>query len=297
MAFITTPRSQSLRFISKNEYLDSQTYDNRFVKDLIYANTLPYYYVQQFIQSDTLWCQFRTDYNDITVNLVNNVNSRVELSKILIYTDSSLRNYYEFDVDLSSLSGCYFVEIIGNDFDKPELIKQSEIFSISESIEHSLSIEWFNNNYGYDDQMHWDVGRRQMIRLICMDRELSSDQNKTVYTNAGYYPMTLKSKPLRLLNLIIDKAPFWIIEKINIGLSHDEFYVNGIRYNTDAVIEIEKLGDLLLNKASIQLTQFDFEDGEDKEVTGEPVQSYILFNNLGDYMLYNDSGDLTKANN
>ena len=297
MAFITTPRSQSLRFISKNEYLDSQTYDNRFVKDLIYANTLPYYYVQQFIQSDTLWCQFRTDYNDITVNLVNNVNSRVELSKTLIYTDSSLRNYYEFDVDLSSLSGCYFVEIIGNDFDKPELIKQSEIFSISESIEHSLSIEWFNNNYGYDDQMHWDVGRRQMIRLICMDRELSSDQNKTVYTNAGYYPMTLKSKPLRLLNLIIDKAPFWIIEKINIGLSHDEFYVNGIRYNTDAVIEIEKLGDLLLNKASIQLTQFDFEDGEDKEVTGQTAQSYILFNNSGDYMLYNDSGDLTKANN
>lgn len=264
----TIPKSNSLRFINHNELTDLQNYDNRFVAYLEYAKTLPYYYVQQFENTDSLWIQFRTNYADFTVNIVDSNNNKTLQSATLVYTDSDARNYYNVIIDTSSLSGCNYIEIIGSTFGRPYVLFRSEVFNVTDKLDNSIWIEYRGNDFGYNDQIVWPA-EYQGLRLIGRDREFIPEQSKTVYDNSDYAPITLKSKPIRKMLLEINNAPYWLIEKINIGLSHDEFYVNGIRYNTDEVISPGKLGDLLTLKATITLTQLDFEDGEDKEITGE----------------------------
>ena len=297
-SIFTTPRSQALRFIDKSKINDVQNYDNRFVYDLQYAKTLPYYYVQQFEQTDSLWLQYRTDYTNsiVTVSLVDENNIKTTLSKSNIYTDSSSRTYYNVTVPISDKEGCYFIEIESpGDVVSPAFIIQSEVFTVSETVEDSIFVKWFGNE-PYDDQMHW-TNLNQGIRINGRDRELTPDQNKSVYDDSSYAPLTLKSKPIRKALIEIDTAPYWLIEKINLGLSHTDFYIQDVKYNTDSVVETEQLGDLLIKKATLELTQVDFEDGDDSLISGGITQSFILFNDSGDKMLFNDLGDYAKANN
>jgi hypothetical protein len=289
----TLPLSQALRFIDINKSTDVQNYDNRFVKDLVYAKTLPYYFVQQFENTDPLWCQFRTNYTGITANLVDEDNNRTDLTANLelIYIDSSDRSYYNLPVDLSALDGCYFVEFVLSEAGKAEGLFQSEVFTVSDEIEDSTFVEWFGNDQ-YDDKMHW-TDLKQGIRIISSDRNLLTDQNKSVYSNSDYAPISLKSKPIRNMEFVINNAPFWLIEKVNLGLCHDDFYINDLQYNTGEALEVEVLGDLLTKKASIILTQVNFEDGEDNEVTGGiiPFPESHLKINATDDLLINGSGD------
>lgn len=297
MAILTTPRSQALRFIDKAKINDVQNYDNRFVHDLVYAKTLPYYYIQQFEQGDNLWVQFRTDIpiELINVNLVDEDNNYTLLTETAVYTDSSGRTYYNVNVPISGITGCHFVELSSDGgVDVPPFQIQSEAFNISPKLDNSIYIKWFGND-SYDDMMHW-TDLHQGIRLVGRDRELIPDQNKTTYDNSDYAPITLKSKPIRRMELEINLAPYWLIEKINLGLSHDNFYVQEVQYNTDAVIEIERLGDILLKKGIVELTQLDFEDGEDSVISGTAPQSYLKINDT-DYLIINDSGDRLKINN
>lgn len=294
----TLPKSNSLRFINSSENLDVQNYDNRFITDLVYAKTLPYYWVQQFEQTDLIWFQYRTNYNTVLSELVDSSGNRIDLtgSTTLVFTDQEAREYYNVIIDASALSGNYYIEINGSSAGKPSFKFFSECINISEKVNDSIFIEWFGNNFAYNDQMYWsDI--KQGVRIIGRDREFTPEQNKTIYENSDYAPTTLKSKPIRNMLLEVYNAPYWMIEKINLGLSHDEFYVQSVQFNTDDVIQQDKLGDLLTAKANIVLTQINFEDGQDKLIEGDIADSLELFNDAGDLALYNDAGDFVKVTN
>ena len=295
----TLPPSQALRFINKNELTDLQNYGNRFAYRLLYPNTLDYNYAQKFLNSDPLWVHFRTNYTSITAYLVEekqSVSIRTDISANLtaVYTDSSDRVYYNLPIDLSALDGCYFIEFQGSDIDKDTFTIQSEVFYIVDSMPRSILIEWFGN-YSYNDMMHW-VSDKQFVRVDGSDRNFIAGQNKTIYENSNYAPITLKSKSLRQLEIIVDSVPYWVIEKINIALSHDEFYCNSVQYNGEDVIEAERMGDSQMYKGTVTVTQIDFENGEDRQITnGEILQSYLMINDT-DYLLINDAGDRLKIN-
>lgn len=298
-AIFTTPKAQALRFIDKNERTNQQTYDNRFADQLKYPHTLPLNFKQRFLNTDPLWCHFRTNYTGITAYLVletESTSTRTDITGDLIevYEDSSERKYYNLPIDLSGLDGCYFIEFVVSDVDKPLNTIQSELFHVVEEMPNSVLIEWFGND-AYDDKMHW-TDLKQFVRIDGSDRNLSPDQSKSIYENSDYAPITLKSKPLRKLELIINKVPYWVIEKINIALNHDDFYCNTVQYNGEDVIEPTILGDTQLYSGTVLVTQLDFENGEDTEISGEIEQSFIAFNDSGDRMLFNDSGDYGLAN-
>ena len=296
-AIFTFPRSQTLRFIDLNKQNDVQNLDNRFIKDLQYAKTLPFYYVQQVEQQDNLWVQFRTTYGTKNIYLVGENNVRQELSQTLLMTDSNGYSYYNVTVPISNKIGCYFIEGTASDVDKPNALIQSEVFNINEEFKNSIKIKWRGNLDGYDDQMDWiSHNLYQFVRIDGRDREVQPDQNKTIYDDTDYAPSTLKSKPIRNVSIEVDRAPWWIVEKINIGLSHDNFLCQDVAYNTGDAIESEKLGDTMLYKASIVVTQLNFENGEDEEITGDIPENYLLINDT-DYLLINDSGDRLKINN
>lgn len=272
-----------------------QTYDNRFEEDAEYAHTLPFSYCHKKLQSDGLWFQYRTNYSSVSVYIVDEDNNKTLLTSSLQFVDSSSRKYYNVDINISAITGKYYLECIGSDVGRPTFTFQSETFEVVEEFEDSILIEWFGNN-SYNDQIYW-TDKKQSIRVEGYDRDLLAEQSKSVYDNTDYAPITLKSKPIRQTEVVVNHAAFWVIERINLGLSHDEFYVQGVQYNTGDVIEAEKLTDSRLYKGKVILTQLDYEDGEDKEIEGDIEQSYIAYNDLGDRMLYNDLGDYVKANN
>ncbi|PNX47946.1 MAG: hypothetical protein BV457_04765, partial [Thermoplasmata archaeon M9B1D] len=166
-AIFTIPNSNSLRFIDTAKIAEMQNYDNRFIHDLQYAKTLPYYFTQSFQKGDPLWIQYRTNYTTISAYLVDSDNNRTDLSGSIsiIGSDSSGRSYYKVEIDTSLLSDdCYFIEFSGSDFGKPNFNFQSESFRIEEEVNDSVWIEWTGNDRGYDDMMIWD-NLKQGIRL------------------------------------------------------------------------------------------------------------------------------------
>jgi hypothetical protein len=295
-AIFTIPKAQALRFININERSKVQNYDNTFAERLRYAETSPYHYTQKFQKTDTLWVQFRTNYTTVNAYLVDKNNTRINKTGdlIILFTDSSGRSYYNLPIDLTIIEGCYFIEFTGSDIDKSTFTFQSEIFDVVTEVKDSILIEWFGND-AYDDMMHWD-GINQSIRVVGRDRNLSPEQSKSIYENTDYAPITLKSKPIRLLQVDINIVPYWVIEKINIALSHDKFYIQNVQYNSEDIIESEVKGDSQMYSATITLTQLNFEDGEDKQITGGVIlQSFLKINDT-DYLLINDSGDRLKIN-
>lgn len=299
MDIFTIPRAQTLRFVNQNEIDDVQSYDNRLVFELSYPRMEPYEYSQLIEKTDDLWLQFRTNYNDFQVIISDCDENETDLTSLanLIYTDSSDRNYYYLPIDASVLEGYYQILIIGETPLRADVSFLSEVFYIQETFEDSRKVEWRGNSFSYDDQMHWDgFDNRAFVRSVCLDKKMTPLQSKTTYQNSDYTPINLIAKPNRSVTLEIDSAPFWIVEKINIGLCHDEFYLNEIQYNSEETIEIEEQEDLLKIGGSVELTEIDYENGEDKAISGEINQSFIAFNDSGDRMLFNDLGDYTKAN-
>lgn len=296
-AIFTFPLSQSLRFVNLNNPEALQNHDNRFADRMKYPNALPYHYTQRFLNTDPLWITFRTNYETFNFYLVGSDNVRNDITGNvqLLTTDSSGRNYYLLPLDLSLLDGCYFIEATGQDVDKPTVTFQSDKFEVTDYLEDTILIEWYGND-SYDDKIHW-VDLRQFLRLNGDIEKLSPEQSKSIYDNSDYAPITLKSKPIRLATMYINKVPDWIMEKVNAALSHDEFYVNNVQYNTDELIEVTRLGNTQLQSISITLSQLNFENGEDEEITGgEILQSYLKINDT-DYLLINDAGDMLKINN
>ncbi len=297
-AIFTFPQSQTLRFINLNKSTDLQNFDNRFANRLKYPHTLPYHYCQTIEQTDNLWFQFRTNYENFTIAIVNaETDVRTDITSLaeLQYTDSSDRKYYNVFPDVTALNGYYFFEIYGSDNDKSTVTFQSEIIKIVEEFKNSILLEWIGN-YSYDDKMHW-TDYKQFLRVEGSDRDITADQNKTIYQNTDYAPINLKSKPLRICSIKINLVSDWIGEKINLALSHDEFYCNEIRYNLEDLFEQTILTDSRMQTIVIEATQIDFEDGTDEEITGgEIIGAYLLYNDTEFYII-DDSESLIKINN
>jgi hypothetical protein len=93
------------------------------------------------------------------------------------------------------------------------------------------------------------------MRVKGMTRDSLTINNKTIYNNSNYEPVTLKAKPITQRTLNIDFAPFYMVEKINIGMNHDKFLVNLEEFNSQEPLTSAPLaGGNLMYKATATLT-------------------------------------------
>jgi hypothetical protein len=156
-----------------------------------------------------------------------------------------------------------------NEQNKPINTFRSESFIIVETVKNSTWIECYGNERTYNDAQHWADDLRQGIRVRSRLRDYEFSQSKNVYDSVDYVPETLKSKPNRTILLDIELDNQYILEKINIFLNHDQFWVNGIRYNNDEAVGNTPMGNLLAYKSQIKLIESDYQNGESRELTGE----------------------------
>jgi hypothetical protein len=268
---IDLQKSQALRFVNLEREKLPQNYDDRLIKNLVYANTANRDITQVFEQTDYLNIHFRTDYSVYTIIIIDDLGIELDITsnQSLSFTDPLGLKYYNLPISLSSLTKCYFVEIRLNEQNKPINIFKSENFKVSEIVPNSTWIECYGNERTYDDSQHWANDIRQGIRVISRLRDYEFSQSKNVYDSVDYVPETLKSKPNRTVMLDVDLDNQYILEKINLFLNHDFFWVNGVRYNNDEAVSNTPMGNLLAYKSQIQLIESDYQNGESRELTGE----------------------------
>lgn len=285
---IDLQKAQALRFVNLNRYDLPQNYDDRLVKDLVYANTVNRGIIQEFEQTDYIRAHYRTDYTEYNLYLINELGVELNITnnQTLLFTDSSGLNYYDLPIDLSSLLGCYLVEVRLYEQNKPINNFKAETFKVSEIVKNSTWIEGYGNERTYNDSQHWANDNRQGIRVKSRLRDFELIVSKNDYDSTNYVPETLKSKPNRTVMLDVESDNQYILEKINLFLSHDLFWVNGVRYNSAESVGNTPMGNLLAYKSQIKLIESDYQNGESRELTGEeppkPPAALRIYNNAGD---------------
>jgi len=251
-----------------------QNYDDRLVMDLFYPSTVNNGYLQQFEQSDYLRLHYRTDYTAYTISLIDSQGNETDLTQNqgLIFTDANDLSYFNLEVDISALSGCYYIKIYLYQPEKPIVTFRSEPFIVAQTVKNSVWVEWYGNLRSYDDGMYWTGDYKQGVRITARLRDFELSQSKNVYENVNYTPQTLKTKPNRAVSLTIDNTAQWILEKLNIALNHDQLWCNGVEYNNDEAVSHTPLGDYLGYTAELILIETNYQDGQSRELFGELPQ-------------------------
>jgi hypothetical protein len=303
MATFNIFKNTPLSFKCEEDYaLKLQTETTRLFKDYEYYDKYyeePYYFL--FDQTDQLFFQYRTDYADFTITLYSESGTIVgTLTKILLLTYDSTSDFYgkrvyQSSVDLSSLSGNYYILISCYEIGKPIVTFISERFRVENNCP-GLKLEWYGSD-SIDDPFLWDVEKATLRIDGEIKKRLSGIENVTYTDPDGNIETTYarpKNKRLLQVNLISE----YVQEVLDLAIQHDSFYVNGVEFGIDEGWEYEAT-DNLLYAPKINLTQKNYYNfAEDEELTGiNPVyEDSLMMINDTDYVLINLT-DKVKINN
>lgn len=301
--------SNGLRFVNRTKYSSTlNTFDTRLFPHIEFQDRSVIEYHPKIEQEDDTWVQFKTSFEDFNINLVDpsDFSKTVISYSAPIYSydeDGTTINVYNTDIDLSSVTGCYYIEF--------ELFADglrtrfwSETFNVQEEHPNTSVCKWGGNS-SIQDGMRWasvayEVDRYQQIRIDARIIEPLYDAVKSNYDDSDMESTTLKDEPTATHTLDIKEIPFYLHEKINLGLGHDEFYVNDVLYNIDEGFELISFKEQLMRSGSIPLRKVEYENPNNYEdLEGETFtlpQGYLLINDT-DYLIINAAGDKLKINN
>ena len=260
------------------DLLQSDT--TRLSPDFVYPSiTNPCYFIN-ILQSDNLWIQFRTNYVDFQVFIINEAETETEItSNVASGVDlSNDRKQYELFLDLTGYEGYYKLKFLfDQDADKPVATYESEWFNIATEYDNDyLKIECKNGDFNpYDDGIIWS-GETQKLYLLGSIVDLMPGVEKSVFTASNYKMKTTQAQPLKSKKLKVELAPDYLYEILNIFLSHDYFYINSVRFNSEETFEIERQGDTRLYPSELTLRVVEDAQGNayedysiDQTITGD----------------------------
>jgi hypothetical protein len=291
-------------FVRKEDYLlKMQTERTRFFEDYEYQDRqFDEPYIFSFDQTDPLFFQYRTDYSEFTITLYSSTGTIIgTLTKTLLLNYASTSEFYgsrlyQSNIDLSSLSGEYYVEIYCYEINKPILTFKSALFHVEQNCP-GLKLEWFGST-SLPDPFIWDVQKATLRMVGEIKRKLSCNEKITYVTTEGNIENTYcLPKNMRLLQ--VDIVPEYIETILDLSVQHDSFYVNEVEFGaSESGWEFESTHNCLY-PMNIKLTQKNYYNfAEDEELTGNnPVydDDYMMINDT-DYVLINTTDKVTINN-
>jgi hypothetical protein len=299
MAKLTVPTSNALRFVNYTYYDRTiANHSTRLYPDYLYQGRYFQQYYQKIEQTDSVWFQILTDYLDFQLLLVecstgNQTNIRSSLNYL---TDSNGLSIYECTLNVASLSGVYYLILRSYQPFEPLIEFRSEKFHVKNEWENTLLMKWQGNST-MNDGMYWE--KYQQLRVEGKITKTEYGANKSFYDDSNMELITLRFNPSLTYRLDIQKIPYWIAEKINLAIGHDEFWCNDLLLNTSDVLELENFNGTTLFKGQLMLRAVKYENYSDvEELTGDiPVyQDAFFLINDNDNILINAT-DILKINN
>lgn len=268
MARFRIPHSQFLKFVREEDYSLSQMDDRRLTMDFEFLNVKNRQYCAKLQRDDEAFIQFRTDYSDFQIYLVDdsgndlNVNSWLEF----VSTLDDGRKVWNINIHCGSLNDYYYLRIYLYQPYKPIATFRSEWFHVTETHNDSLLLQW---NTSDNDGMIWG-DKSQSIRVKGRLFDFETGNTKHNYTDSDGAVITLTGKGSRHKVLQIEPVPQWIVERLNLALIHEHFYINSVEFTCEDKIEANRIGETNLYDVSIKLREKYYEDyTSDEEMTGE----------------------------
>jgi len=299
MAKLTVPSSCGLRFVNKTYYDRTiANPSNRLYPDYIYQGRFFYPYQQKYQQGDSVWFQVLTDYTDFQLFIVNCATGvSTDIRSTLDYkTTINGLSLYECIVNVTSLSGVYYLDLRGYQYATPYIQFLSEKFHVKTEWENTLLIKW-QGNTTMNDGMYWD--KFANLRVEGKITKTDYKSNKNTYDDSNYELITLRDNPNLSYRLDIRLIPNWIAEKINLAVGHDEFWCNDLLLNTSEVLELENFNNTTLFKGQLMMRRVVYENYmnlEELEGTAPVFTTEYLMISDTDYLLIGGT-DKLKLNN
>jgi hypothetical protein len=199
-------------------------------------------------------------------------------------------------LNVTSLSGVYYLILRSYQPLQPYITFYSEKFHIKSEWENTLLMKW-QGNTTINDGMYWE--KYQNLRVEGKITKTEYGANKAFYDDSNYELITLRFNPSLTYRLDIQKIPYWIAEKINLAVGHDEFWCNDLLLNTSDVLDLENFNGTTLFKGQLMLKAVEYENYSNvEELEGNApifVDSFSLINDT-DFSIINAT-DLNKINN
>jgi hypothetical protein len=260
-----------------NQGSNLQNFDNRLLQQEDYVDYNDRVYFQKISGSDTILIQFATDValGDITAGIydLEDVLISNETSNISLILTSTSFSVYNLSITIAA-EGFYYLKI---NFDSPDTY-QSEYFQIDGfETDKMVKMEYSESE---NDGIIYDNSETFIVRLESRLAEYKPGQEKVVYTNFNEALSNLNSFPIRTFTLEYGPLPRYMVEKLNLALSHQIFKANDVEYQSQEGPEADLLKDSVvitnMYHGTVNLQQVDYEDYTAAADDVAPTTNHIL---------------------
>ena len=179
---------------------------------------------------------------------------------------------YEFNYDLNSLEGDYYLTIDATDEDFEDVGYISEWFNVKDLQPFTYLLKYYNS---VNNETNYSTGIRNKIRVKyekTLDY-LPSDTNENFDTDTN--TVQIESTYRDLYTLTFDKVPLNMVRKIGLAISNDRIFINGLSLLKNGEIELERIGITNTYKGIVEFKRSDYtfisnaEDGSIVLPTGQ----------------------------
>jgi len=291
MSFVQIPLSNTLRMVrTDNRSGLLQNFDNTLLQDEDFVDYNDRVYFQKIYSADDILIQYSTDQTPVTAKIYDLEGT--EISDVsgditLILTSTSF-NVYNLSFNIA-VEGFYYLKM---DFGSGTEVYQSEYFQIDGyETDNIVKIEY---NTGENDGIIYDNSETFIIRLEGRLAEYKAGQDKEVYENYNASLVALNSFATRTFVLEYGPLPRYMIEKLNLALTHQVFKVNDVEYQTKEGPDANLLKDSIditnMYEGKTNLQQVNYEDYTEAS-DDEPIETYhILIDEFSSKSIMVDGG-------
>jgi hypothetical protein len=292
MAFIQIPLSNTLRMVrTDNQGTNLQNFSNRLLwqEDYVDYNDRPY--TQKISSADNILVQFATD---VALNLIKteiyDLNDQLVSDKsgnISLVLESTSFNVYDL-LFTFAVKGNYYLKMTFNSAETYE----SEIFQIDGfETEKMIKVEY---NTGENDGIVYNNNQTFVIRFEARLVECTPDQDKEVYTNFNESLVNLNSYPTRKYKMEYGPVPRFIVEKLNLALSHEVFKINDVEYQSKDAPGSDLIKDNVtvtnLYEGTVNLQEVNYENYTEASDDIQPTIKPIIVDQVDTVLFIVDQG-------
>ena len=232
MSFVVS-KANSLRFYEVVAATTLPTFDNVKSGDESQPFGQVMDYCQKFTTGETIQTQVNTDYDTLVAKVYEEDGT---LNSTPAITDLG-NDYLEFDIDMSALSGKYYVELTGTDAVDPTVIYRSEPFEVASEWDYHIKIQYTNFETAYNiDYTNNPIDN--ILWIPAQHKDYNPSGTIDVYDNQGR-TTKLEEESGRNLEFVTDFIPRYLAEKITTALAHNEVLFNDVEFTTSKKPDVE----------------------------------------------------------
>lgn len=223
-------------FMNEDDYIQVEGAGWFRVEDIIYYNGI------ETLVLDALS-------NSFPIQVVNQTVKGTSIYNKLDY------ELFEFEFDLNTLNGNYYITYNATDSEFDELNYRTEWFNVAEEQKRTYLLQYYNSE---NNETNYSTGIINKIRIPYINTltYVPSDTQEVYLTDTN--AVNIESTYRDFYSLEIYPIPMAFIRKIGLALSNDRLFLNGLSLLKNSELESERIGLSNLYRLTAQFVRSDY---------------------------------------